>query len=279
MHWNFLLAAAVAGAAWCAPVFAHDAESQFCEQALVQQGAVYQQFEDVDTMAGEIRARMAILPRQFIDENNLAVKILFPANLIQANSVKAWDSWHPSDTTTFFTLAKDLSVAKRKLIKLKMDSILWSQRFEAARNGDFSAVRNNPFLLLPNRIYAVNTDRGEKYKVRFSQKVIEDFFWEDIDNNIMASAEHAMEAVARGYQPPSSKGASGIATLPGAIGGEVVYKIMIVGNGIGANRIYGLARNGVIGFVTHEQASDHDCKYLRRVCDRAIKSYKLQDWN
>lgn len=274
--WNFLLTLGVSAAFWCAPVQAHDPDS--CETSLTD--SLFQQFVDVDTMASEIRALMVEMPASFLKEFQLDDKLLGPTNQIHHLSQLSLNDWRPEDILAYPQLEKNLLIAKRKLIRFKMDALLWAHRREAATTGDFAAVRENSHLLLPDRIYNVKTDRGGSYKVRFSRQLVEDFFWEAIDNLYMAAAEHAMEAVARGYQPTSSRGASGIATLSAAIGGEVVYKIVIVGNnGVGGNRVYGLARDGIIGFVTHEHSNDHDSKYLRRACDRAITFYKLQNWN
>jgi hypothetical protein len=253
-------------------IFAHDAP--LCEGILRGQDQVIEGLTRLEALTLNLNSLQQSLPAKFILEFELDEKILNPAGKLKAEIELSISNWNPSDSASNSKLIKDVVAFERKSAKYLAAIELWLGRFRAT---SFAAVRSNPQLLVPNRIYKVKTDRGEDIQVRFSPKVLDDFFWEDKDQVMVEAAEHAVEAIARGYQPPGGYGA-GIATLSAAIGGRTVYKTQIIGTAIGAHRVYGLTTNGVIGFVTHEASSDHDASFLRRATSRAIKAYDSLGW-
>lgn len=256
-------------------IFAHDAPRPLCELVIQGQEQAISGFSRLESLTENLSRLENTMSASFKAEFDLDQKLFAPAKLLMGQVALAFAQWDPVDHTSNARLTHDLPLFERKATRFVGELNLWYQRMITR---DFNEIRDDPRLLLPNRIYRVQTERGDTVAVRFSHKVLEEFFWEDKHQVITNAAQHAVEAVARGYQPISSRGASGIATLPAAIGGRTVYKIMIVGNGIGAHRIYGLVTNGVIGFVTHEESSDHDAAFLQRVTRRAIRAYESLGW-
>jgi hypothetical protein len=248
-----------------APALAHDgSQAATCEDALTG-------FSRLEPALLAINELGKSFPPNFLAEFGLDAALVTPAQKLKADADAALSDWNPADPASTQKLLRDIVTFERKGVKYAAALELWSKRFQTR---DYEEIRANPMLLLPNRIYKVKTDRGESILVRFSHRVLEEFFWDETASN---ASEHAADAVGRGFQPDGSS-SNGIAILRSAIGGRPVYKIQIIGSRYGSYRVYGLITNGVIGFVTHEVSGDHDSRFLKRATARAIKTYDALGW-
>lgn len=146
-----------------------------------------------------------------------------------------------------------LQLIEGKLERAREQVDLWRTR---ATNGDWATVTANPRTLAANRVYDIRTNNGEKLRVSFNDKVVENMAWSTGDN----TRERAMRMTAEALQQGGGRGPELM-----KIDGVAIFKVQITGGSTGAYRVYGMERNGVIHFVHWEHEGVHDARYLQRV--------------
>lgn len=204
------------------------------------------------------------------NENVLALIAKFRE--ILSSIFAAWDGTPQSDGA----FVKSLSLLTIRIQRIE-DLNLLCQRRDCAKT--FPDVRDEPTLLMPNRIYEVKTDRGPTIKVRFNRDVVESYFWEVKNSKLADAAKKSLEAVGRGLYPDSTRNASGIAPMFFDMPQGLKWvKIHITGGVSGSVRVYGILYNDIYNFVLFEDESKHDARYLSRVSAVTAERFLNEKW-
>lgn len=176
-----------------------------------------------------------------------------------------------------FNRALDLRLRKQK----KFESLIehWIARFKAT---DFLQIYNlkRPDLLLPHRIYTIETTLGEEIQIRFSEDLIKDFFSNNHNSGIHEAAIHAMNAITHGWTPSGSVQGLSIYHISGFENEKPIVKLRLYGNnGLGATRVYGvLEENRIISFSHWVHESNHDSRFIVRACTLTTQKAKQENW-
>lgn len=188
------------------------------------------------------------------------------------NAFDQWDGTVPGAKI----LLKTISNLSHRLDQLEKLQSICTQR-QCAVN--FTEVRHNPQWVMPNRVYPIQADRGQFIYVRFSRKLVEEFFWNPENEKLRVASVKILEAVGRGLYPDTNQSASGIAPLFISMApGYKLYKIQIGGGVYRSVRVFGIYQHGIFNFVYFEDQGNHDARYLNKIRDRTLDHFDRETW-
>jgi hypothetical protein len=158
-------------------------------------------------------------------------------------------------------IGKDLFKIEMEMRRADENLRIWLRRIQPL---SYDEVMDEPMALMPGRIYNVRSERGETFRVRFGRTLVEQFYWENRDSGRKDAALQSLKGVHRGIRPSTSGAAGGVDFFK-VVDGIQTLKIQIVGHGVGAYRVYGCLKNGVMEFLLWEHEGLHDARYISRV--------------
>ncbi len=183
------------------------------------------------------------------------------------------------DDVSNYSFSKALELRLRKQHKFEMLLNHWVARFKST---DFLEIYKSkrPDLLLPHRIYRIETLSGEQIQIRFSESLIKEFFSNTQNSGLHEAAIHAMNAILHGWTPSRSVQGLRLYHISGFENEKPIVKLNLIGNnGVGATRIYAvLEENRIISFSHWEHESNHDSRFIVRACTLTIQKAKLENW-
>lgn len=218
--------------------------------------ATLDQLSEVEKATNAVKAQSELAAQKFAKNTEFQLHQRHIAAL-EKKQDEILSGWQMDSVESTKAANKQIADLNYKIAKAKEDADLWKLR---ATNDDWNVIRENPKALAPNKVYTVQTDRGEKVKVFFDEKVTSEMAWSGANETRELAMKNAAEGIGRGY---NGSGGSGIDVM--FLDGQRIHKVQVTGRAIGAYRVYGIEKNGVIYFVHWEQESLHDAKYLQRV--------------
>lgn len=166
----------------------------------------------------------------------------------------------------------------------KMHSIQEELSLLKARSNSYDfteiAKENKPELIVPHRSYELTFESGEKMKVRFSKKIVDDIMWNSHNSGMREVAEATLDVLSRGWS--KTKAGQGLHhyKIEGFEKEKPIVKLQYVGHAaLGATRLFGVLDGDTL-YITHwEREGQHDKKYIQVACDKTLRRFETENWN
>lgn len=251
--------------------FAFDGVCKFIFEEAASQQSV---FAKLETLEENYQSLLVEVTSSYgkIETKNAQKSLNLIVEQIQMNQKTLDKAINEALNDKILEAAKDMYKVETNhvLLRDRLSNLLPNQQPVRQKKYDWNEIVERPELLTPNKTYNLESPGGIPISIKFSSRILQEFFYSDRPQDLIASKK-ILRAMTR-YSGSSHAGSSGLVELNGS---KNIYEVRIIGHhAVGAIRVTGIKHEGVIHFVHMEKHGNHNATFSNHLIKNTTSKFK-----